>query len=154
LKILSLRELIRYHEDMVIRAFALMDSVQLLLVIVTIAGIFDLLLSVIIESRRELALWRLIGASDPTVRRSVVLGSVTIGVLGALLGMVVGAITAWIWVSINFRYLLGYYLRFHFAWAVTARFVALVVCTTIISGWSAARYAVRQSLLEGLRCRS
>jgi putative ABC transport system permease protein len=151
LKVLSTGELVRYHSDMVNRAFALMDSIQLLIVIVTIAGIFDLLLSAIIERRRELGVWRVIGADERMVRQSVVLESATIGAIGAMLGIVVGAITAWIWVGINFRYLLGYYLDYRFAFAATAWYVALVLVTTVIAGWAAARQATRQPIVDAIQ---
>ena len=59
LKILSLREVLEYHDRMINRAFAFTAAIQLLIVIVTVCGIFDLLLSSIAERRRELSLWRL-----------------------------------------------------------------------------------------------
>jgi putative ABC transport system permease protein len=151
LKILSLGELRRYHAVQVKRAFALTDAIQLLVVIVTIAGIFDLLISSIIERRRDLALWRVMGADERAVRRSVVLESATIGALGAILGVAVGFVTAWIWVGINFRYLLGYYLEYHFALGATTWYVALVILMTVLAGYLAAVQATRQSILEAIR---
>jgi len=151
LKILSLREVVEFHAAAVTRAFALMDAIQLLIVVVTVAGIFDLLLSAILERRVELAVWRLIGADERAVRRSVVLESATLGLTGSLLGAVLGVVTAWIWVAINFRYLLGYHLEFHFALGATLRFIILVMAMTIVAGYGAARRATRQAVLEGLR---
>jgi putative ABC transport system permease protein len=151
LKILSLREVVDFHAAAVTRAFALMDAIQLLIVVVTVAGIFDLLLSTILERRRELAVWRLIGADERAVRRSVVLESATLGLTGSLLGATLGVVTAWIWVAINFRYLLGYHLEFHFALGATLRFVVLVMAMTIVAGYGAARRATQQAVLESLR---
>ena len=94
LKILSVHELVKYHDDYVKRAFGFTDAIQLLVVVVTIAGILDLLTSSIVERRRELALWRVMVADDRAVRRSVIIESATIGMLGAALGTAVGFITA------------------------------------------------------------
>src|SRR5207244_3146385 len=80
---------------------------------VTIAALFDLLRSAIFERRRELAVWRLIGADEAAVRRSIIIESGTVGAIGAVLGVVVGFVTSWIWVGVNFRYLLGYSLEYH-----------------------------------------
>ncbi len=151
LKILSMRDVLAYHEAKVNSAFAFTDAIQLLVVIVTIAGIFDLLLSAIIERRRELAVWRLIGADERAVRRSIVIESVTVGAMGAVLGVLVGAVTTWIWIGINFRYLLGYYLEHHLAVGATLWYVALVLGMTFLAGYAAARQAVRQPLLDALR---
>ncbi len=151
LKILSPAETVAFHTAHVDRAFVLMDAIQLLIAIVTVAGILDLLLSSILERRRELALWRLIGADQRSVRRSIVIESAVIGTLGITLGLALGFVTAWIWVGINFRYLVGYYLDFHFAWGPAAWFVVLVGSMTVLAGRLAAANATRQPILGGLR---
>ncbi len=151
LKIMSMRDVLAYHEDKVNSAFAFTDAIQLLIVVVTIAGIFDLLLSGIIERRHELAVWRLIGADERAVRRSVVIESATIGAVGATLGVAVGLVTTWIWVAVNFTYLLGYSLEHHVAVGATLWYVALVMAMTVVSGYLAAREATRQPVLDGIR---
>jgi putative ABC transport system permease protein len=151
LKILSMRDVLAYHEDKVNSAFAFTDAIQLLIIVVTIAGIFDLLLSAIIERRRELAVWRLIGADDRAVHRSIVIESGTVGAIGAVLGVVVGAVTTWIWVAVNFRYLLGYNLEQHLAVRATIWYVALVMMMTVLAGYLAARQATRDPILDGIR---
>ncbi len=151
LKILQLRDVVKYHADMINHAFAFVDAIQLLIIIVTIAGVFDLLVSAILERRRELALWRLVGADEHAVRRSVLVESGTIGAVGAALGVAIGFVTALVWVRINFRYLLGYYIDFEFAWRSTLWFVALALVTTALAGWAASAQAVRQLILDGIR---
>jgi putative ABC transport system permease protein len=151
LKVLSLREVYDYHTDKVNRAFAFTDAIQLLVAIVTIAGIFDLLLSSIAERRRQLALWQLVGADATRVRRSIVLESGTIGGIGMILGVAVGVVTAWIWIRLNFPYLLGYYLEFHIHTVATGASVLLVIAMTALAGYGASGWATRQSILEGIR---
>jgi len=151
LKILSLREVLDYHDRMINHAFAFTAAIQLLIVIVTVCGIFDLLLSSIAERRRELSLWRLIGADNRVVSRSVRLESVTIGALGAVMGVVVGLVTAWTWIRFNFWYLIGYDLEYHFAAGPAVWYVVLVLVMTVLTGQVAARGATRQSILAGIR---
>jgi len=151
LKILLPGEMVDYHIEHIDRAFAFTDAVQLLIIVITVAGIFDLLVAAIWERRRELALWRVIGADQRTVRRSVVIESATIGCLGALLGTAVGLVTAWIWIAVNFRYLLGFYLDYHLALGANVQYVALVLAMTILAGYSAARYATSLSILESIQ---
>jgi putative ABC transport system permease protein len=151
LKILRSREMVDYHVAAIDRAFAFTDAIQLLIAIVTVAGIFDLLLAAIRERRRELALWRLIGADEAVVRRSIVIESATIGGLGALLGSAVGLVTGWLWIRFNFRYLLGYALDYRFAYAPALRYAALVLLMTLVAGFVAARHATRTPILSGIR---
>jgi putative ABC transport system permease protein len=151
LKVQSLEEGVDYLARKIDEAYAFTVAIELLIVVVTLAGIFDLLLADLWERRRELALWRVIGADERAVRRSVVIESAAIGILGSLLGLFFGVVTTWIWLDVNYRYLLGYYLDFHFAFATTARFVALVLVATILAGWGAARHATRQPILTGIQ---
>jgi putative ABC transport system permease protein len=151
LKVLTLREVFEYHDDKINSAFAFTAALQLLLCIVTVAGIFDLLVSRIVERRHELAVWQLVGAPSDLVRRSIVLESVMIGAFGAVMGIAAGLVTSWIWVMFNFRYLLGYYLEFHFASATALWYVTIVLMTTMGAGYAAAHVAYNRDLVERLR---
>jgi len=144
-------EVVAYHDRMINRAFAFTDAIQLLIAIVTVCGIFDVLVSTILERRRELAVWRVIGADERVVRGSVVLEASTIGALGVALGLAVGLVTAWLWIKLNLRYLLGYDLEYHFAGPPMMLSVVLVALMTLAAGYVAARSATRQSILDGIR---
>jgi len=151
LKILTLRDNIAYHEDKIRRAFAFVDAMQVLVVIVTVAGIFDLLVSGIIERRRELSVLRLIGATERSVRHTVVLESMTLGALATVLGLVLGVVTSWMWVRILIPRLIGYDLTFAFAGLRSATSLAVVLLVTAAAGWAAATRATRRPVLEGIR---
>jgi putative ABC transport system permease protein len=151
LKVLSLGEGVEYLVQKIDQAFAFTSAIQLLIVVVTVAGVFDLLLAGVWERRRELAIWQLIGAEQGAVRRSVVIESAVIGALGSTLGVAVGVITALMWVKVNYRFLLGYYLDFHFAVGTAVGSVLLVMSMTTLAGYLAARHATRQSILEGIQ---
>src|SRR5262249_24671694 len=87
LKILTVPQTLAYHQAMVDRAFAFTYAIQLLVVGVTLAGIFDLLTTQIIERRREIGILRAIGAEEQNVSRAIRLEAVVIGVTGAALGI-------------------------------------------------------------------
>ena len=152
IKVLPLRDVVEYQASAIDRAFAFTDAIQLLIAIITVAGIFDLLLTAIAERRRELALWRVIGAEDRVVRRSVVIESATIGLLGSILGLAVGIVTAAIWIYLNFPYLLGFQLEYHFR-MVVGRLVprARHLAMTVASGYLAARDATSEPIVDSLR---
>ncbi len=151
LKVHTMDEGVAYLARKIDQAYAFTAAIQLLILLVTLAGIFDLLLADLWERRRELALWRVIGADERVVRRSVVIESAALGALGALLGLAVGTVTTWMWVRVNYRYLLGYYLDLHFAIGTSVWFVALVLVATVVAGFAAARHATRQPILDGIQ---
>jgi putative ABC transport system permease protein len=150
-KVLSLAEVAAYQGAAIDRAFAFTDAIQLLMVIVAVVGIFDLLLATITERRRELALWRLIGADDRAVRRSITMESTAIGVIAAMLGSVVGLLTAALWVTLNFPALLGFRLEYVVPWRTLGWYVVLSVATTVLAGRLAAREGTRAAIIECLR---
>jgi ABC-type antimicrobial peptide transport system permease subunit len=116
-----------------------------------VAGIFDLLIAAIWERRRELALWRVIGADDAMLRRSIIAESATVGGFGAALGSIVGILTAFIWIRVHFRYLFGFYLEYAFDYRAITIDVLVIVAMTMLAGWIAARYAIGQSVLDGIQ---
>src|SRR4030095_14103385 len=144
MKVQTMDEGVDYLAAEIDQAYAFTAAIQLLVVPVTLAGIFDLLLADLWERRRELALWRVIGADERVVWRSVVIESAPLGGLGALLGVAVGVVTTWMWVRVNYRYLLGYYLDLHFAVGTSLWFVVLVLVATMAAGFLAASHATRQ----------
>ena len=151
LKILSLRDNLAYHEDKIRRAFGFVNTLQLLLAIVTVAGIFDLLLSGILERRRELAIWRLMGADERAVRRTIVVESVTLGALAVASGLALGIVSSMIWVRLLIPRLIGYDLTFTFASLPTMFSAVLVLLMTALAGWAAAGKATRASVLDDMR---
>jgi hypothetical protein len=63
----------------------------------------------------------------------------------------VGLVTAWIWVGVNFRYLLGYHLEFRLAgWHMTW-YVVLAMTMTVVAGYAAARRATAEPILRGIQ---
>ena len=151
IKILSLREVLAYHDNKIDTAFSFTAAIQLLVIIVTVAGIFDLLVSAIIERRRELAVLQLIGAERALIRNSIVIESAVIGILGGVLGTAVGLVTAWIWIHFNFRFLLGYYLEEHFALNTVFWYAILIVTATVITGYATARRTLAAEIITSLR---
>ncbi|HLK10672.1 MAG TPA: FtsX-like permease family protein [Candidatus Binatia bacterium] len=151
IKILTVNQALAYHQHMVDEAFTFTWAIQLLAVVVTLAGIFDLLTTQVIERRREIGIFRAVGAEEPRVARAIRLEAVVIGVAGALLGTGLAFATSLVWVHVNFRILLGYILEHHFAVLTAITCVALSAAAAFLAGHLAARPVLRQPVLETLR---
>ena len=150
-KVLTVPETLSYHQGMVDRAFVFTYAIQLLVVAVTLAGIFDLLATQIIERRREVGVFRALGADESHIARAIRLEAVTIGAVGALLGAVLAVGTSLLWVRINFRILIGYILEQHFAALTACWCVLLAAGVAMIAGQLAGRGALREPVLDALR---
>ena len=150
-KVLTLPQTLAYHQGMVDRAFVFTYAIQLLVVAVTLAGIFDLLATQIIERRREVGVFRALGADESHIARAIRLEAAAIGVVGALLGAVLAVGTSLLWVRINFRILIGYILEHHFAALTACWCVLLAAGVAMIAGQLAGRGALREPVLDSLR---
>jgi ABC-type lipoprotein release transport system permease subunit len=125
LKVLTPGEVADHQSRLLDHAFAFTDAMQLLIVVVTFAGLFDLLLATVVEG---------------PARRTMVVRSVAVGALGALLGTAAGLLTAWVAVR-------RLHLEWHVALAASAWYVALVLGTALLTGYLVSRrvQAVRTS---------
>ena len=150
-KILTVPQTLAYHQGMVDRAFVFTFAIQLLVVAVTLAGIFDLLTTQIIERRREVGVFRALGADERHIARAIRLEATVIGVVGALLGAVLAVGTSLMWVHVNFRILIGYVLEHHFAALTAGWCVLLAGSVAMLAGHLAGRGALSQPVLETLR---
>jgi putative ABC transport system permease protein len=150
-KVLTVPQTLAYHQGMVDRAFVFTYAIQLLVVAVTLAGIFDLLTTQIIERRREVGVFRALGADEAHIARAIRLEAVAIGAVGALLGAVLAVGTSLMWVHVNFRILIGYILEHHFATLTAAWCILLAAGVAMIAGQLAGRGALREPVLETLR---
>ena len=150
-KILTVPQTLAYHQSMVDRAFVFTYAIQLLVIAVTLAGIFDLLTTQIIERRGEVGIFRAIGAEGRQVRRAIQLEALVIGVGGALLGIVLAIGTSLLWVLVNFRILIGYVLEYHFPTLMAVWSIVLAALVAAMAGRLAARRALREPVLDSLR---
>jgi putative ABC transport system permease protein len=149
-KVLTVPQTLAYHQNMVDRAFAFTYAIQLLVVAVTLAGIFDLLTTQILERRQEIGIFRALGADDERIGRAIRLEALVIGGVGGLLGCVLGVGTSLLWVHVNFRILIGYILEHHLPVVTVAWCVALAAGFAMLAGHLAAQRALRQPVLDTL----
>jgi putative ABC transport system permease protein len=151
IKVLTLPQLVAYHQNMIDQAFAFTYAIQLLVIGVTLAGIVDLLTTQIIERRRELGLLRVLGADAAVVARAIWLEALVIGLSGAVLGALVSVGTSFLWVHVNFRILIGYIVEHHFAAFTALWCVILAGGMAMLAGRLAAARALREPVLDTLR---
>jgi putative ABC transport system permease protein len=149
-KVLTAGELVDYHVHLFEAAFSPASILELLLIIVTCAGIIDVVIASVHDRHREFALMRASGASVRDIERMTMIEVAVIIAAGLFLGIVGGSISAWLWVNYHFTYLLGWVLTFHFPWMATARGVALGAIVAALAAYLPVRRAARAPVLEAL----
>jgi len=151
LKILTVPDTLTYHQSKIDEAFGFTYAIQLLVFVVTLAGIVDLLMTDVLERRSEIGILRCIGTDERRIAQAVRLEAAVIGVSGALFGTVLGIGGSLLWVRLNVRVLLGFVLEPHFDVAVAALCVVLAAGAAVLGGQLAARSGLRAPVLEAIR---
>jgi putative ABC transport system permease protein len=151
LKVMPLDELVGYHRRFLDRAFGAARVLELLIVIVTLSGILEALLSRAYDRRKEFALLRVAGATGSQVMSIILVEAGIMIVCGLGLGLFGGTVSAWMWVSYHFSYLLGWLLDFHFPWWIALRAMALAGAVALFAAYWPARRTARNELLAALR---
>jgi len=151
LKILTVSETLTFHQSKFDEAFGFTYAIQLLVVVVTLAGIVDLLMTDVLERRSEIGILRGIGTDDWRIARALRLEAAVIGLAGAVFGIIVGLGGALLWVRLNVRILLGFVLEPHFDVSVAVLCVVLATAAAVLGGQLAARSALRAPVLDAIR---
>jgi putative ABC transport system permease protein len=151
LRILSSGELIEYFAEQVRRAFAPVNVLAGMTLLVVLLGLADNLTASVAERTRELGIARAVGLRRRQLRRLVVAESLLIGGIGLLLAVAAGLALGWLWVETTFPYMLGWVIEFQVPWAQFALVVVLTVAICLAAAWPPARWAARLDPAAALR---
>jgi putative ABC transport system permease protein len=149
---------IQSHQEVVARqrrefeeSFKATRILELFLIIVTITGIIDAVVSSVSERRRELALMRATGATPLQLERTIMIEAWVMILAGLTLGIVGGSLSAWMWVNFHATYFLGWIIDFHFPWVTAARACGLAALAAAAAAYVPARFAAREDVLSAMR---
>ena len=117
---------------------------------VAFLGVLNTLWISVVQRRRELGLLRSVGATRGQVIRSIVIEASVLGVVGAVLGLIGGAIVEWVVLRRILPADTGWTYPFHFPWGTAAAVAVLAVLTSAVAGWFPARAAVRRPPADAL----
>jgi putative ABC transport system permease protein len=151
IKVMKLADLVSYHRRFLDRAFGAARVLELLIVIVTLAGILEALISRTYDRRREFALLRVAGATGGQIVSVILVEAGIMIMCGLALGLFGGTVSAWMWVNYHFSYLLGWLLDFHFPWLIAGRAMVLAGTVATAAAYWPARATARRPLIEALR---
>ena len=133
------------------RTFVLTYVLEAIAVLVAVLGIVNTLVTAVLERRRELATLQAIGASTNQVERLVLWEAVYLGMIGAVLGVIGGLALAWVLIAVINKQSFGWTIRMTIPIAVLFQAVLLAIAAAWLAGYFPARWAARQTVVDGLR---
>jgi putative ABC transport system permease protein len=128
-----------------------LTSVQIAVaVLVAILGIVNTLTVSITDRRRELGVLRAVGGLQGQVRRTIWLEALSIGTLGLVLGLLLGAVNLYYILQIVHHDIAGMRLDYVFPLGTSLALVPTILVSAFIAAIWPAESAVHGSLVEAL----
>lgn len=119
-------------------------------VLVAILGIVNALTVSISDRRRELGVLQAVGALRNQIRHTIWLEAISIGVIGLVLGLALGAVQLWYTLDISRRDISGLRLAYTYPASLILLLLPVIIFAAWISAIGPAESAVRGSLIEAL----
>jgi putative ABC transport system permease protein len=148
--VLSNQEVRDFVERVTGQWFGLTYIQILVALLVAVLGIVNSLTVSIMERKRELGLLQAVGGLRGQVRRAVWTEALTIGAIGLVLGLAVGAATLAYAVAIAQRDLIGTDIGFAYPWQTALILLPAILAAAWIAALGPAESAIRGPLAEAL----
>lgn len=123
--------------------FAITWALELIAIVVAMAGVAATLLTLILDRQQELRLLRLAGADAGQVRSTVLIESGLIGAVSQALGIVAGLLLSLVLIQVINPQSFGWSIQFHFPAGFVLGSSGLTVLATMAAGVFPARRATR-----------
>jgi putative ABC transport system permease protein len=143
-------EVKKFVEDMMNQWFGMTYLQVFVAVSVAVLGIVNTLTVSITDRRRELGVLRAVGAFRTQVRHTVWMEAATIGFIGLVLGVAVGAVNLWYEQQVVQVDLTGIPIAYRFPFGMAALLLPVILGAAFASAILPGERAVRSSLVEAL----
>ncbi len=144
------RELRENATEVFDRTFAITYALELVAVFVAILGMAGALLTLVIDRRAELGVFRVLGASRRQVRSLVLTQAGILGLLSNLIGLALGCALSVVLVKVINKQSFGWTIQFHWPAGLLLLATTTVFVTSLLAGMYPARIAANRNPNEVL----
>ena len=133
------------------KTFAITYSLEIIAGGVALLGLFNTLIALILERKREIGIIRFIGGFQDQVKRMVLIESGILGLIGSIMGVAAGGIVSYILIFVINKQSFGWTIQIHFPYIFVLFSLILFWVVSLIAGLYPARLAVRLNPKEAIR---
>jgi putative ABC transport system permease protein len=133
------------------KTFAITYSLEIIAILVAVLGLFNTLVSLILERKREIGILRFIGAFKGQVKRMVLIEAGILGLIGSVMGFIAGVIVSYILIFVINKQSFGWTIQVHFPYLFILVMVTMFWGVSILSGLYPARLAANLNPKEAVR---
>ena len=133
------------------KTFAITYSLEIIAGGVALLGLFNTLIALILERKREIGIIRFIGGFQDQVKRMVLIESGILGFIGSIMGVAAGGVVSYILIFVINKQSFGWTIQIHFPYIFVLLSLILFWVLSLIAGLYPARLAARLSPKEAVR---
>ncbi|MBT5257620.1 MAG: ABC transporter permease, partial [Nitrospina sp.] len=133
------------------KTFAITYSLEIIAGCVALLGLFNTLIALILERKREIGILRFIGGFREQVKRMVLIEAGILGFIGSILGVVAGVIVSYILIFVINKQSFGWTIQIHYPYAFVLFSLLLFWGVSFIAGLYPAKLAASLNPKEAVR---
>ncbi len=133
------------------KTFAITYSLELIAILVAVLGLFNTLVSLILERKREIGILRFIGAFTGQVKRMILIEAGILGLIGSVMGLMAGIVVSYILIFVINKQSFGWTIQIHFPYLYIFLLVAFSWGISVLAGLYPARLAQQLNPKEAVR---
>jgi putative ABC transport system permease protein len=133
------------------KTFAITYSLEIIGIGVAVLGLFNTLISLIIERRREIGILRFIGAFQEQIKKMILIEAGLLGVIGSVLGLAAGIVVSYLLIFVINKQSFGWTIQVFFPYGFILIAVILFWIVACAAGLYPARLATRLNPKESVR---
>jgi putative ABC transport system permease protein len=134
LDIMNNRELRERVVSIFDRTFAITYAIEFISIVVSLIGVVNTLLAIVIERKREISIIRYLGGSWRQIQAILVISAGIVGISGILLGVVMGLLMSVIFIAVINKVSFGWEIHFHMPVASLVIVTIVLLATTLCAG--------------------
>jgi putative ABC transport system permease protein len=134
LDIMNNRELRERVVSIFDRTFAITYAIEFISILVSLIGVVNTLLAIVLERKREISIIRYLGGSWKQIRSMLVISAGIVAVAGILLGTVMGLLMSVIFITVINKVSFGWEIHFHLPVFYLVLVTLVLFVTTLLAG--------------------
>jgi len=133
------------------KTFAITYALEIIAIGVAVLGLFNTLISLILERRREVGILRFLGAFREQVKRVVLIEAGILGLIGSVMGLIAGIVVSTILIFVINKQSFGWTIQMHFPYLFILLTTSVFWIVSTSAGLYPARLAAKLNPREAVR---
>lgn len=141
LEIMNNQELRDKIMDIFNKSFAITYAIEFISIIVSLIGVINTLMALVVERKREISIIRYLGGSWKQIQQNLVLSAGIVGVTGIFLGTLLGSLMSLILIHVVNKVSFGWEIHFQIPLPYVSAIAVILFLTTLLAGMLPAKVA-------------